>query len=233
LIGAFETLRVRDGVPFAWQRHVDRLRVTASELGILVPETRLREAVDAVLAANALRDARVRITVTDEPGLYVVASAVEPAAATVDVVIAPWSHNENGALVGLKTISYAGNVRGAVYALEHHAAEAVFANSAGRLCEATTANVFVVQGGVMRTPPLWAGCLPGVTRALLLELAADMGIPAEEVSLPIEALAQADEAFLSGSVRGVQAIAHVDGAALPAAPGPITKRLKDRLGEGG
>jgi branched-chain amino acid aminotransferase len=229
VIGAFETLWVSDGTPFAWQRHIDRLRFSAAELGIAVPETRLREAVDAVLAANELREARVRITVTDEPGLYVVATPVEPAAPIVDVVIAPWSHNQFGALVGLKTISYAANVRGLVYALEQHADEAVFANARGDLCEATTANIFVVQYGVVRTPPLSAGCLPGVTRALLLEIAHDLQIPAEETDIPIDALATADEAFLSGSVRGVQAIAHVDGEPLRAAPGPITTQLRDRL----
>jgi branched-chain amino acid aminotransferase len=233
VIGAFETLRVADGVPFAWQRHINRLRASAGVLGIAVPDTRLRQAVDAVLAANELHDARVRITVTDEPGLYVVASPIEPAAPTVDIVVAPWAHNQFGALVGLKTISYAGNVRGLVYAIEHGADEAVFANAGGDLCEATTANIFVVQHGVLRTPPLTAGCLPGVTRALLLEIARDLQIPTEEADVPIDALARADEAFLSGSVRGVQPIAHVDDEPLRAAPGPIATQLRDRLTRAG
>ncbi|HEX5096641.1 MAG TPA: aminotransferase class IV, partial [Acidimicrobiia bacterium] len=71
------------------------------------------------------------------------------------------------------------------------------------------------------TPPAAAGCLLGVTRGLLLELCNDC----TEADVPIDALARADEAFLSSTTREVQPIAHVDGAALPAAPGPVSARL--------
>jgi branched-chain amino acid aminotransferase len=80
---------------------------------------------------------------------------------------------------------------------------------------------------VVRTPPESAGCLAGVTRAYVLELCARDGIPCEEIDLPMRALAEADEAFLTSSTREVQAIATVDGAALPVAPGPITQQLRE------
>jgi branched-chain amino acid aminotransferase len=238
--GVFETLRVYDGVPFAWTRHLERLARSAAGLGLPVPTIDdLRRQADAVLHANDLREARLRITVTGgpaplgseraavDPTVVIAASALTPWPPTADVVTVPWPRNERGATAGLKTISYAENVRALAYAHEHSAGEAVFANTRGDLCEATGSNVFVVQDGALLTPPGDAGCLLGVTRALVLELAADDGVDAHEVDLPLAALAGADEAFLSSTTREVQAIAHVDGAALPAAPGPVTKRLGD------
>jgi branched-chain amino acid aminotransferase len=127
----------------------------------------------------------------------------------------------------LKTISYGENVRALAVAKEAGAGEAIFANTRGELCEGTGTNVFVVTGNVLRTPPESSGCLLGVTRALILELAARLGIPAEEPALPLTALATADEAFLSSSTREVQAISSVDGNTLPAAPGPVTTLLAD------
>jgi branched-chain amino acid aminotransferase len=232
--GVFETMRVYDGVPFAWTRHIARLRNSAEGLGLALPDLdRLREAAAAVLDANDLFEARLRVTVTGGPAppgsgrgdapptVFVVASPLEPAPPATDVVLAPWTRNENGALVGLKTISYAANVRALAYARERGASEAIFANTQGNLCEATGSNVFCVVDGVCVTPPATAGCLLGVTRALLLELGADI----VERDLPIGDLARADEAFLSSTTREVQAIAHVDGVALPAAPGPFAAGL--------
>jgi branched-chain amino acid aminotransferase len=97
----------------------------------------------------------------------------------------------------------------------------MFANTRGDLCEATGSNVFVVRDGRLVTPPASAGCLLGVTRGLLLELAEDC----KEDDVRVEALATADEAFLSSTTREVQPIAHVDGVALPAAPGPVATAL--------
>lgn len=242
--GVFETLRVYDGVPFAWTRHHRRLERSADGLGLTAPSSQeLRTAVDAVLAANGLTDGRVRLTVTGGPSplgsergdgpptVIVVAAPATPWPATVDVVVVPWSRNENGAVAGLKTTSYAENVRALAYARERDAGEAVFLNTRGELCEATGSNVFVVRDGVVRTPPADAGCLLGVTRALVLELCAEDGVRAEEATLGPEALHDADEAFLTSSTREVQPIGRVDGRVLPAAPGPASEKLAALLGE--
>ncbi len=236
--GVFETMRVYNGIPFAWTRHLDRLVRSAAGLGLRVPEAGpLREQADAVLVANRLTEARLRITITGGPAplgseraavaptVVVAASAVTawpPAAAVVTV---PWARNERGATAGLKTISYAENVRALAYAHEHDAGEAIFPNTRDELCEATGSNVFVVHDGVLTTPPADSGCLLGVTRALVLELAAGIGIAVEETARLLSDLATADEAFLSSTTREVQAIASVDGVALPIAPGPVTARL--------
>jgi branched-chain amino acid aminotransferase len=236
--GVFETLRVYRGVPFAWTRHLARLRKSAEGLGLELPDvSELRGAADAVLRADELTEARLRITVTGgvappasgrgdgPPSAFVVAFPIEPAAPSVDVVIAPWTRNERGALVGLKTISYAGNVRALAYARAKGAGEAVFANTRGNLCEATGSNVFLVREGVLVTPPASAGCLSGVTRALLLELGEQSSVPTEERDVPIDELVACDEAFLSSTTREVQPIACVDGTQLRNVGGPVSERL--------
>lgn len=236
--GVFETLRVYGGVPFAWTRHAARLARSAGGLGLGVPaEVELRKAADEVIAANEVHEGRVRITVTggpsplgsergDAPPTWVVAaSPMTPWPPTVDVVVVPWVRNERSAVAGLKTTSYAENVRALAAAHEQGAGEAIFANTRGELCEATGSNVFLVDGGVLRTPPASSGCLLGVTRALLLELTTRMDIDCEEVTLTPDALRNADEAFLSSSTRELHPIGRVDGAGLAAAPGPVTTRL--------
>jgi branched-chain amino acid aminotransferase len=165
------------------------------------------------------------------PTTFILAFPIEPAAPTVDVVLAPWSRNENGALAGLKTISYAANVRALAYAKERGAGEAIFTNTRGNLCEATGSNVFVVRGGVLATPPASAGCLMGVTRALLLELARDAGLAAQEVDLAVDALVEGDEAFLSSTTREVQPIAHVDGRPLRSVGGQVSTQLGNAFRE--
>ncbi|MDQ6855145.1 MAG: aminotransferase class IV [Actinomycetota bacterium] len=236
--GVFETLRVYGGIPFAWTRHHERLARSAGGLGLAAPpSTELREAADAVLAANGLSNARLRITVTGgpmppgseraegPPTVLIMAGPPTPFAATVDVVTVPWARNERGAVAGLKTTSYAENVRALTFARERAAGEAIFLNTRGELCEATGSNVFVIRDGVVRTPADDAGCLLGVTRALVLELCAENGIQADEVTLAPTALGEADEAFLTSSTREVQTIGQTDGRAMPAAPGPTTEKI--------
>jgi branched-chain amino acid aminotransferase len=238
--GVFETVRVYGGRPFAWRRHLDRLAFSAAGLGLAVPDRdELRAAADAVLRANRFSDARLRITVTggvsplgsergeSPPTVVVAASELRPAPPTTTVVVVPWVRNERGAVAGLKTISYAENVRALAYAHEHGAGEAVFANTRGELCEATGSNVFVVRDDTVVTPPASAGCLLGVTRAHVLELCDELAIPCAEAALPVTALAQSDEAFLTSTVREIQPITAVDGRKLPRPPGKLTRRLAE------
>jgi branched-chain amino acid aminotransferase len=231
--GVFETVKVARGVPFALSRHLARLGRSAAGLGLPEPDLeQIRAGALAVIEASGSPElARMRITVTggiaplgsergDSPVTAIVAlGQMRPAAPWCDVVTVPWPRNEHGALAGLKTTSYGENVRALAYAGQNGGSEAIFANTAGSLCEGTGTNVFVVSGGRLLTPPLSAGCLAGVTRALVIEWAG-----ASEQDLPLAALAEADEAFLTGTTRDVQPIRSVDGRALAAAPGPITRK---------
>ncbi len=234
--GVFETIKVADGVPFAMTRHLARLRRSAVGLGLPEPDLeQIHAGALAVIAASARPSlARLRVTVTggksplgsergDSPVTAIVAMAGQPAPAPfVDVVTVSWPRNERGALSGLKTTSYGENVRALAYAAQHGGGEAIFPNTVGELCEGTGTNVFVVIGGRLLTPPLSSGCLAGVTRALVIEWA-----EAIEEQLPLSALASAEEAFLSGTTRDVQPIRRVDGVALPAVPGPVTKKAAE------
>lgn len=236
--GVFETMRVYRGEPFAWTRHLARLHLSADGIGLPLPDDdELRAAVDEVMLANKCIDARLRITITGgvappgsgrgdgPPTVFVLAFPIDPPAPGAEIVVAPWTVNENGALAGLKTISYGANVRALAYARERGASEALFANTQGNVCEATGSNIFCVIDDELVTPPPSSGCLLGVTRALILELAAEHDIPFAEVDIPLDALREVQEAFLSSSTREVQPVTRIDERALTNPGGDITTKL--------
>lgn len=231
--GVFETVRAQNGKPFALTRHLKRLARSARGLGMDEPDLELvADGVARAVAANPeLTDARVRITVTDGAGplgsdrgggeqTLIVALGPFPAIPPVtDVAVAPWPRNEFGALAGLKTTSYADNVRALAYARERGGSEAIFRNIAGNLCEGTGSNIFVVLDGKLVTPPLSAGPLAGITRELVLEW-----FGGEEEDVPMERLPEITEAFLTSTGRDVQPILHIDGQRVSAEVGSITAK---------
>jgi branched-chain amino acid aminotransferase len=249
--GVFEVILIHAGAPFALARHLDRLARSAGGLGLAPPSSaELRSACEAVALASGLVEGRLRITVTggrgplgsdrwqSPPTVVVAASALGPSvtprgagtssaspsgAGGVAVATVPWPRNERGALAGLKTISYADNVMALARANAQGATEAIFANLVGNLCEGTGSNVFVGLEGRLITPPLSAGCLAGVTRALVVEaLRTTSDVVVVEEDLELGTLGHAEEAFLASTTRGVQPIALVDGKGLPSCPGPLT-----------
>jgi branched-chain amino acid aminotransferase len=231
--GLFETMKVVNGVPFAMTRHLRRLRRTADGLGLrgIPDDAALGTAVQRTIEANGDAVGRVRLTVTGGigpagsirgdavPTVLVVCGPRSVWGVTAPVITVPWTRNERGALAGLKTTSYAENVIALARAQEAGAEEAIFPNTQGNLCEGTGTNVFVVVDDQLVTPPLTAGCLAGVTRELLLEC-----IDVAERDVPLRALADSAEAFLTSSTRDVQPIGSVDGRALPTAPGRWTQK---------
>ncbi|MCW2772821.1 MAG: aminotransferase, class [Nocardioides sp.] len=232
--GVFEAIKVVDGQPFAFRRHLDRLHRSARGLALPeVDEDAVRRGVAAVLDGADLPLGRIRITYTGGPAplgsargdapptLVVVADAMQawPPATTVATV--PWPRNERGALAGLKTTSYAENVVALAAVRDRGASEAIFANLAGHLCEGTGSNVFYVVDGELRTPTLASGCLAGVTRALILEW-----YGGREVDEPVEVVVQASEVFLASTTRDVQAVSRWNDVELPA-PGPVTADVQE------
>ncbi|MCY7373820.1 MAG: aminotransferase class IV [Spirochaetaceae bacterium] len=232
--GVFETAKVVGGVPFALTRHLTRLAASAYGLGLEAPDnTDLRRAVAETLAANAEHHSgplRLRITLTGGtaplgsdrggagPTLLVAMAPMAPWPPSARLVLVPWTRNEKSATAGLKTTSYAENVVALAHAKAQGGAEAVFANTAGNLCEGTGSNIFLVLGGEVVTPPLSSGCLAGVTRALLLEWA-----DVVERDVPVGALLDADEVFLTSSTRDVQAVHAIGDHEIE--PGPVTGLL--------
>ena len=231
--GVFEAIKVVGGLPFALDRHLERLHRSASGLGLDgVDDDAVRRGVAAVLDGQELPLGRLRITVTGGPApmgsgrgdaaptLIVVADAMQAWPETTAVATVPWPRNERGALAGLKTTSYAENVVALAHARERGATEAIFANLAGHLCEGTGSNVFYVVDDELRTPTLASGCLAGVTRALILEW-----YGGREVDEPIEVVEQASEVFLASTTRDAQAVARWDDREVPA-PGPVTTAVR-------
>jgi len=237
--GVFETLKVVDGQAFALRRHLERLRRSATGLGLEVPlsDDKMRAAIDETLTAAGPSVGRIRVTLTGglaplgsgragvAPTLVIAVSPQDPWGPETNAVTVPWPRNERSAVTGLKTTSYAENVVALAEAHKVGATEAIFSNLAGNVCEGTGTNVFVVLGGRLVTPPLLAGCLAGVTRALLLELLDE----AEEDDLPMAALAEADEVLLTSSVRNAQPLRSLDGRALPGGDGPVAQRAAAAL----
>ncbi|MEU6231680.1 aminodeoxychorismate lyase [Kitasatospora sp. NPDC047058] len=229
--GVFETLKAVDGQVFALTRHLDRLTRSARGLGLPDPDHDLvREACAQVLAANPMPLGRLRLTYTggaaplgsergdDTPTLVASLGTATRRPDTTAVAVVPWRRNEHSAVAGLKTTSYAENVVALAAAHRVRASEALFANTAGRLCEGTGSNVFVVLGGRLLTPTLASGCLAGITRRLVIDWCG-----AEETDLPLEALHEAEEIFLTSTLRDVQAVTRVDDRELPG-PGPVTAK---------
>lgn len=238
--GVFETCKVVRGEAFALSRHLTRLRRSAGGLGIEVPaddDTLRRGCAEAIAAAGGPDVvSRLRITVTSGPGplgsgrgdvtptVLIVAAPSRPWPPSAPVATVPWPRNERAATAGLKTTSYAENVVALAEAHRRGASEAIFANTAGDLCEGTGSNIFVAVDGRLVTPPLSSGCLAGITRELVLEVA-----DVEVGPLPLAALAEAEEAFLTSSTRDVHPISAVDDQPLPACPGPLTQAAMDAL----
>jgi branched-chain amino acid aminotransferase len=233
--GVFDTLRVYRGRPFALGEHLARLRESAAAMRIPMPASiDLEEATRDVLEANDLTEARMRITLTSgagPPGLargdgpatvLIVAFAITAWSSTSTAAVSRLRRDQSSPLAGVKTISLAGSVIALAEAREAGADEALLLNARGELCEATTANVFLVREGIATTPPLDSGCLAGITRQHVLALGAT------EQTLVAEDLVHAEEAFLTSSTREVQPLVAIDGRPVSAGePGPITRRLAE------
>jgi branched-chain amino acid aminotransferase len=140
--------------------------------------------------------------------------------------VASGRRNEFAMTAGMKTLAYTDSVMALLEARRHGADEALLLDTAGHVSEGSTSNVFIVQGGAVLTPPTSCGALPGITRAVVLELLAERGVPVLERPIPARELAAADEVFLTSSLRGIAPIAAIDGRTL-GAPGPIARDMMD------
>lgn len=236
--GVFETMVVRGGRPFAAHAHYLRLKRSCEAIGLgCISEEIYDEAIQAVLKANELREARVRVTLTSGDGplgsdrgagpgtAMVLATPLKPWPPTEKVLLVPWTRNSGGALAGVKSVSYGENVRALAAARAQGCGEALLANECGHLCEGTGSNLFVICEGKLQTPPLSSGCLAGITRERVLHACEVAGIACAEVDLPVSVLSSCEEAFLTSSTRDVHPIASLNGRSL-VAPGPITMAVQ-------
>ncbi|MBZ5710290.1 aminotransferase class IV [Nannocystis pusilla] len=244
----FETLRTAGGRPVAWTAHTERLRRSAAGIGLELPwsDAELRARVDATHADTGNADSLVRIVVTRGVGPLMLdpRRAVTP---TLAVLAVPLDlPDEAGYVRGLrarivdvtrvpataldpafKTANYLPNIQALRQALAAGDDEAILINPAGVVAEGATSNVFAVLQGVVYTPPVDTGILPGITRAAVLDLAGKLGISAQESALHPFDVRCADEVFLTSSVRGPIAVTSVDGHPIAAGTeGPLTARIR-------
>lgn len=231
--GVFEAMKVTEAGVFATTLHLERLARSANALALPAPDfDQIRGAIDAVVADRTWADGKIRITYTGGRGplgsgsafgpslLIVAAEAYARPSEICEIVTTPWTRNVHGAMTGVKTTSYGENVRGLAYADANSAAEGIFINSDGNLCEGTGTNIFTVFGDEVITPPLNSGPLDGITRALLLKWIPEI----IERNLTLEEARRADEVFITSSLRDVQAVTRWDDLTFEA-PGEQTARI--------
>ncbi len=220
--GLFDTLAAVRGRPFLAEAHFHRLRTSAAALALDCPDdATLIAAIGTLLAANALENteiARVRITLSSpgggSPSWWVEATPAPLRGASARLGTGGFVRNEHSPLAGHKTSSCADQVLADRAARSAGLDEMIFLNTRGEVCETTWANVFLLVESGWITPPLDSGCLPGVTRALVLELAAEAGIAIAESTLLGAGLNRVRSAFLTSSIRGIQPVAAIDGREL-------------------
>jgi branched-chain amino acid aminotransferase len=237
--GLFETLRAYRGKPFRLADHLERLSQGAEALGIplLFDVPAIAEAVIAVLEANRLGDAAIRITLTRgigprglappmdvKPTLLISATPYVPLSDVCSAAVVGIRRNEGSPLSRMKSLAYLDNVLAAAAAVALQAEEAILLNNAGRVAGAARANLFAVIAGKLVTPPPSDGVLPGIARRVVLELAEASRLPAEEASLSLADLAAAREIFLTNSLFEIRSVGRLDGRAL--GPDEVAAKLR-------
>ena len=243
--GVFETLLAETGRVRRPGRHFARLRASAGILGIplTISDPDLLEGMERLLRENQLLQGRAaaRITLsrgvagrgllppsTATPTLLISVAETPPPPASMRAVTASYLRNEKSIGSRIKSLNYLDNIMARREAALRGADEALMPNSRGALACASAANLFVVQDGVLMTPTLDEGALPGVMRALVLETAAALGIPARETRIMPDSLPHAAEAFLSNALLGLCPLIEIDGKPLRIGDtGPLTQRLQD------
>lgn len=239
--GLFTTLRVFEGVPFAFERHWRRLEKDAALTHLPFPfdAEKVRAQLDEVLRANQVREGTARIYLvynqvgfwqSEEPmpqvDLIIYSAGLPSYREPVRLALRAEGRHAASPLAGVKTTAWLNNVWNLYEAQQGDWDEVVLLNERGEVAECTAANIFCARGGKVLTPPLASGCLAGVTRGLLLEIGPQAGVPVEEATLQPEDLYSADEVFISSTNRNLLAVGEVAGHPMPAAPGPVTQKLE-------
>ncbi len=243
--GIYETMRSYEGRVFALDRHLRRLERSAAHVALdPPPRAELREAIRAVIRANECPDCDVRMTVTrgalgrrldlsssGPPSVLVVTDPIEPGldernANGIRVVFSRYLRHSTHPLAGVKSTNYQVSLFARNEAREAGAQEVLIPNESGEIVEAAAANVFYVEGGRLRTPPLGSGILGGITREVVIELARARGLEVAERTLPRQRVDSLDELFLTGTTIRIAPVVKVEDRVLrDGRPGPIATGL--------
>jgi branched-subunit amino acid aminotransferase/4-amino-4-deoxychorismate lyase len=243
-LGLFETLRTWNGRPTLLDRHRERMIHSAGKLGLALdprdfPDDEAVHQLRAAIGSAGIGDVRLRITLSGglpshaaTPGqgtLWMTAGSLPPPVAGKGIrIVRTALADRNDPLARHKTLNYWRRRIELETAAEDGSDEVLYVESTALLCEGGRSNLFLVEDGHLVTPGTDGPLLDGVMRRVVLEWARNEGIPVVEASVAFGSIGSCSEAFLTNSVRGMLPVARLLHAELPA-PGPITRRLWDRI----
>jgi branched-chain amino acid aminotransferase len=239
--GLFETMRAYSGRIFRLQKHLERLSKSAKALSLPLDAFDLKRACHDTLKANKLKEARIRLTVSigegeatpdlpkhPKPTVLVAATRYIPLSTEAyhkgyKAVVSTIGRDSQSPLSHLKSTNYLDNILARREARASGADEAILLNERGSLCEGSTSNIFLVSKRNLITPGEESGCLPGITRQVVIELARGLGVNLVRREVRLEELLHADEAFLTSSIIELMPVAEVNGQRI--GRGKVTERL--------
>jgi branched-chain amino acid aminotransferase len=251
--GVFEGIRFYQGRIFRLEQHIRRLYDCARSILLTIPMSpaEMIRATCETVAANHLQDGYIRLVVTrgvgpmglspfkcPKPSVIIIASSItlyskeayENGLTMATCATRRPSHDILSPQV--KSLNYLNNVMAKVEAIQAGAEEGLMLNDVGLVAECTGDNVFIVRDGTIRTPPLTAGALDGITRGVVFEIARELGVPIVERDLSRHDIYTADECFLTGTAAEVIAAVKLDQRPIGTGrPGPVTQRVIARFRE--
>src|SRR5262249_40336167 len=249
----FEGIRIYNAKVFRLREHIDRLYEGARSIKLEIPLHReqMMEAVTSTVKANNKRDGYIRLVVTPGAGYLGLdtrkASNPQVIIIVDDITMYPPELYENGMEIvtvstirnhpnalnpRIKSLNYLNNILAQMEAVQAGCFEALMLNHKGEIAEGTGDNIFLLERGVLKTPPTEAGILEGITRGAVIELARAANIPVKETALTRHDVYSADECFLTGTAAEVVPIVKCDGRQIGnGRPGPITKQLREHFQE--
>ncbi len=244
--GLFTTLRIYDGKPFAFDRHWKRLAADAGriKLPLEYEAEATREHLARLIETNQVKQGCARIYfiynqagywASDEPmpnvDLLICTANLPERKGPARLTVMEHGRHAQSPLAGLKVTSWLGNVWSLDQTSRRGFDEVILLNERGEVAECTAANIFSVSGKEVRTPPLSSGCLPGVTRDVLLEIAGAQGMSISETPINLQDLFTADEVFVTSTTREVQPVSQIDARQIPQVRGLVTSQLAEAFSQ--
>ena len=245
--GVFEGIRAYNGRVFKLKEHIDRLFYSAKAILLDIPmnHAQIMQATVDTIRANKLRDCYVRLLVTrgigtlglnprscKNPSVIIIAGKIQVYPQELydrgmDIVTVPTVRNLHSAVnPAIKSLNYLNNILAKIEANNAGVEEAVMLNAEGFVAECTADNLFIIKGGALYTPPLYAGALYGITRGTVMEIAELSGMKVIEKNLTRYDLFCADECFLTGTGAEIMPVIKIDGRSIGTGkPGPQTRKL--------
>ncbi len=239
--GLFTTMRIFQGVAFAYERHWRRLEKDAGRIRLpfAFDPAQVRRHLGELLAANHVVEGTARIYMiqnrvgfwrSDEPmpdvDLIIFTAGLPAHSEQARLSVAEHGRHAASPLAGVKTTAWLNNVWHLAEAQKAGWTEVILLNERGEVAECTSANIFCVKDGAVLTPPLSSGCLEGVTRAVLLEIAPRAGVPMIENTLTLDDLYGADEVFITSTNRTLLGVSEISGHRYSVTMGLLAQTLE-------